>query len=90
MTHPIHLHGHNFWVLGSMANATFPVNKTVAEAKTQGVALSIQNPVLRDTAQLGWLVPRFVDDNPGVWLMHLPYQRASLCELPFSLLKTFY
>lgn len=31
MAHPIHLHGHYFRVLGSMANSTFPANMTVAE-----------------------------------------------------------
>ena len=61
MAHPIHLHGHYFWVLGSMANSTFPVNATIAEAQQAGVALNVEDPVQRDTAHLpegGWLALR--------------------------------
>lgn len=73
MAHPIHLHGHYFWVLGSAANSTFPVNATVAQAKECGIKLNLENPVERDTAHLpvsGWLALRFKADNPGAWLMH--------------------
>lgn len=80
MAHPIHLHGHYFRVLGSMANSTFPTHMTVAEVASQmsesliGMALKLTNLApMRDSAHLpegGWLVLRFVADNPGVWLLH--------------------
>lgn len=61
--HPIHLHGHDFYVVGSdnttFDAATFQPNTT--------------NPVRRDTASLpadGYLALAFKMDNPGVWLAH--------------------
>lgn len=80
MAHPIHLHGHYFRVLGSMANSIFPTNMTVAEvANTMadspiGMSLDLTaSAPMRDSAHLpegGWLALRFVADNPGVWLLH--------------------
>lgn len=58
--HPIHLHGHDFYIL---AQGVGPWNGTVAT----------QNPPRRDTALLlggGHLVIRWKTDNPGTWLMH--------------------
>ncbi|KAI1867412.1 hypothetical protein JX265_000750 [Neoarthrinium moseri] len=63
LTHPIHLHGHDFWVLAQEANANF----------TDSSALQLSNPVRRDVAMLpaaGYVVIAFVTDNPGVWAMH--------------------
>ncbi|KAK8111013.1 Laccase-2 [Apiospora kogelbergensis] len=62
VAHPIHLHGHDFFVL---AQGTGPYNDTVA--------YNHNNPVRRDTAMLpaqGYLVMAFQTDNPGAWLMH--------------------
>jgi len=59
-THPIHLHGHDFYIL-AQGNGTF-----------NGVTNTI-NPPRRDTALLhshGYLLIAFKTDNPGVWLMH--------------------
>lgn len=58
--HPIHLHGHDFYVL-SQGNTTF-----------NGL-INTKNPPRRDTALLpayGHLAIAFKTDNPGVWLMH--------------------
>ena len=60
--HPIHLHGHDFFVL---AQGTGTYNDTVS--------LKLDNPPRRDTAMLpasGYLALAFQTDNPGVWLMH--------------------
>jgi FtsP/CotA-like multicopper oxidase with cupredoxin domain len=62
LPHPIHLHGHDFWVL---ASGTGSYDSTVV--------LNLQNPPRRDTALMptaGYLVLAFITDNPGVWLMH--------------------
>ncbi|KAJ5887795.1 hypothetical protein N7495_007836 [Penicillium taxi] len=58
--HPVHLHGHDFFVLGQ---GTGSWDGTVNTA----------NPPRRDTALLpasGHLLIAFVTDNPGTWLMH--------------------
>ena len=63
--HPFHLHGHHFWVLGSGAG--------VYNASGDQSALNLVDPPLRDTATLpkaGWLVFRFLANNPGVWPLH--------------------
>lgn len=60
VTHPIHLHGHDFSVL---AQGTGLWNGS----------MNTQNPPRRDTAMLpgsGYLVIAFETNNPGAWLMH--------------------
>lgn len=60
--HPIHLHGHDFFVL-AQGTGTY----------SSSVVLNTDNPPRRDTAMLpasGYLVIAFQTDNPGVWLMH--------------------
>lgn len=62
-SHPIHLHGHDFFVLGQQSGATF-------DASTAN--LNFANPPRRDTATLpsgGWLALAFMANNPGTWLM---------------------
>jgi FtsP/CotA-like multicopper oxidase with cupredoxin domain len=63
--HPIHLHGHDFFVLGS-GTGQF-------DASTQTSDLNFDTPPRRDTTTLpagGWLVIAFSANNPGAWLMH--------------------
>lgn len=63
--HPIHLHGHDFFVLGAGVG-TF-------DAATMTSQLNFANPPRRDTSTLpgrGWLALAFVANNPGAWLMH--------------------
>jgi FtsP/CotA-like multicopper oxidase with cupredoxin domain len=80
MAHPIHLHGHYFRVLGSLANSTFPANMTIAQV-LQDMPDSVIGQALdgssasprRDSVHLpegGWLAIRFLADNPGAWLLH--------------------
>jgi FtsP/CotA-like multicopper oxidase with cupredoxin domain len=60
--HPIHLHGHDFFIL-AQATGTY----------SSSVTLNTDNPPRRDTAILpgsGYLVIAFETDNPGAWLMH--------------------
>lgn len=61
LNHPIHLHGHDFLILGA-GTGTYTNQK-----------LNMFNPPRRDTANLpaaGWLVIAFETDNPGAWLLH--------------------
>ncbi|KAI1421139.1 multicopper oxidase-domain-containing protein [Xylaria sp. FL1777] len=65
--HPMHLHGHDFLVLG--ASATNAGNFTAADA----ASLKGANPTRRDVTMLpgkGWLVLAFKADNPGNWILH--------------------
>ncbi|KAK3115509.1 hypothetical protein LTR53_005045 [Teratosphaeriaceae sp. CCFEE 6253] len=66
--HPIHLHGHDFYVL-AQGTGTY----------SSSTPLNLANPTRRDTAMMPWnpqrgqggyLVIAFFTDNPGVWLMH--------------------
>jgi FtsP/CotA-like multicopper oxidase with cupredoxin domain len=60
VSHPIHLHGHDFFIL---AQGTNPWDGKVIT----------DNPPRRDTAVLpgnGYLVMAWETDNPGAWLMH--------------------
>lgn len=60
--HPIHLHGHDFYVLGA-GTGIYDNSQT----------LNYQNPPRCDVAMLptnGYLVLAFITDNPGAWLMH--------------------
>lgn len=61
--HPIHLHGHDFYLLGAGAGS---YEAGVTE-------LNFVNPPRRDTAFLladGYLVIGFKTDNPGAWICH--------------------
>ncbi|KAL4964354.1 Cupredoxin [Aspergillus stella-maris] len=62
--HPMHLHGHDFWVLGS-GNGQFDSSMTGA--------LTLVNAPRRDVVMLpasGYVVIAIRTDNPGAWLMH--------------------
>jgi FtsP/CotA-like multicopper oxidase with cupredoxin domain len=62
--HPLHLHGHDFSVLGQGQG---PFTPSLISS------LNFDNPARRDTALLagqGYTVVGFETDNPGAWLMH--------------------
>ncbi|EFQ29014.1 multicopper oxidase [Colletotrichum graminicola] len=62
LAHPIHLHGHDFWVL-AQGTGTYDAS----------VPLQTVDAPRRDVAMLpssGYLVIGFYTDNPGAWLMH--------------------
>ncbi|KAJ5658160.1 laccase 2 [Penicillium longicatenatum] len=62
-SHPMHLHGHDFFVLAT-GNGSFIPGQSI---------LQRTNPPRRDTAtwaKRGYLVLAFKTDNPGSWLMH--------------------
>ncbi|PCH36517.1 multicopper oxidase [Wolfiporia cocos MD-104 SS10] len=57
--HPIHLHGHSFYVVRSAGNSSY----------------NYENPVLRDTVSIGSsttdnVTIRFDTNNPGPWFLH--------------------
>lgn len=64
-THPWHLHGHDFWVLGYGVGKFDPFNDPKQ--------YNLVNPIQKNTVPVhpyGWTALRFRADNPGVWLFH--------------------
>lgn len=76
--HPIHLHGHDFFVLAAGVGIY-----------TGDVALNLNNPPRRDVANMpvdpttgqgGYLVIAYQTSNPGVWLLHCHIGWVSSCN----------
>lgn len=70
LPHPIHLHGHDFLVVGRSPESA-PSSQT--HYAFDASMLNGNNPVRRDVTMLpaaGWLLLAFKTDNPGAWLMH--------------------
>ncbi|KAI3949100.1 hypothetical protein MKW92_041014 [Papaver armeniacum] len=64
-SHPLHLHGYNFFVLGQGFGNYDPINDPAK--------FNLVDPVERNTIGVpsgGWVAIRFRADNPGVWFMH--------------------
>ncbi|KAG9130205.1 hypothetical protein Leryth_004228 [Lithospermum erythrorhizon] len=64
-SHPFHLHGYDFYVVGR-GNGNFDPVKDPQ-------LFNLVDPAKRNTVNMppaGWVAIRFVADNPGVWLMH--------------------
>ncbi|KAL9329668.1 hypothetical protein ACSQ67_004671 [Phaseolus vulgaris] len=64
-THPWHLHGHDFWVLG--------YGKGKFDVKNDTKQYNLENPIMKNTVPVhpfGWTAVRFRSDNPGVWAFH--------------------
>ncbi|XWS42818.1 hypothetical protein CRYUN_Cryun16bG0046800 [Craigia yunnanensis] len=64
-SHPLHLHGFNFFVVGQ-GFGNFDPNKDPAK-------YNLVDPIERNTVGVpsgGWVAIRFLADNPGVWFMH--------------------
>ncbi|KAF3449172.1 hypothetical protein FNV43_RR09900 [Rhamnella rubrinervis] len=64
-SHPLHLHGFNFFVVGQ-GFGNYDPNKDPAK-------FNLVDPVERNTFGVpagGWIAFRFFADNPGVWFMH--------------------
>eukprot|EP00253_Pinus_taeda_P000959 PITA_00959 len=64
-SHPIHLHGYDFYIVGSgFGNYN---------SQTDPQKFNLVDPPMRNTVNVpvnGWAAIRFVADNPGAWLMH--------------------
>ncbi|RVW57103.1 Laccase-17 [Vitis vinifera] len=64
-SHPLHLHGFNFFVVGQ-GFGNYDPNKDPAN-------FNLVDPIERNTVGVpsgGWVAIRFLADNPGVWFMH--------------------
>ncbi|KAF5778892.1 putative laccase [Helianthus annuus] len=64
-SHPLHLHGFNFFVVGQ-GFGNYDPNKDPKN-------FNLVDPIERNTVGVptgGWVAIRFLADNPGVWFMH--------------------
>ncbi|GKA45158.1 laccase-17-like protein [Tanacetum coccineum] len=64
-SHPLHLHGFNFFVVGQ-GFGNYNPNKDPKN-------FNLIDPIERNTIGVpsgGWVAIRFLADNPGVWFMH--------------------
>ncbi|KAJ3681115.1 hypothetical protein LUZ60_015604 [Juncus effusus] len=64
-SHPLHLHGFNFFVVGQGFGNYNPAKDPAR--------FNLVDPVERNTIGVpagGWVAIRFLADNPGVWFMH--------------------
>ena len=73
-THPIHMHGKHFYVIGrGIGNFTWATVEEAMAAKPH--MFNLVNPPLRDTMPTledayNWMVLRRPGGNPGVWFLH--------------------
>ncbi|KAK8926559.1 Laccase-22 [Platanthera zijinensis] len=68
-SHPIHLHGFNFFEVGRDVGNYDP--------KTSPSKFNLVDPIERNTIGVpsgGWAAIRFKADNPGVWFMHCHFE----------------
>ncbi|RWW40488.1 hypothetical protein BHE74_00054099 [Ensete ventricosum] len=64
-THPWHLHGHDFWVLG--------YGQEKFDPEVHPKEYNLVDPIMKNTVplhQYGWTAIRFRADNPGAWAFH--------------------
>ncbi|WCJ20491.1 laccase 2 [Euphorbia peplus] len=64
-SHPLHLHGYNFYVVGQGFGNYDPINDPKS--------YNLVDPVELNTVGVpsgGWVAIRWFADNPGVWFMH--------------------
>ncbi|KAK4432347.1 Laccase-17 [Sesamum alatum] len=73
-SHPLHLHGFDFFVLG-LGMGNFNPNKDPS-------SFNLVDPAERNTVGVpsgGWVAIRFLADNPGVWFMHCHLEVHTSC-----------
>ena len=81
VAHPIHMHGHDFVILGQGPDHY--------DEKETPKTFRYNNPPRRDVALLpagGYLAIAFKPDNPGVWLLHCHIGTLSPLIIPARIL----
>ncbi|KAJ4966339.1 hypothetical protein NE237_018188 [Protea cynaroides] len=74
--HPVHLHGHSFYIVG-WGFGNFDKNK-------HPLWYNLMDPLHRNIALVpknGWIAIRFHVDNPGVWFMHCHWKCHLTCGM---------
>ena len=71
--HPMHIHGHHVYVVGSGPG----LFSDLVGSEAIEPYLNYNSPSLRDTVTLpkgGWVLMRFKSSNPGIWPLHCHIQ----------------
>ncbi|WZY79898.1 hypothetical protein YC2023_026282 [Brassica napus] len=79
-SHPMHLHGFNFYVLGYGFGNYDPIR--------DADKLNLVNPQMHNTVGVppgGWVVLRFKANNPGAWMFHCHMD----AHLPYGIIMVF-
>ncbi|OAQ97315.1 hypothetical protein LLEC1_00080 [Akanthomyces lecanii] len=75
-SHPVHLHGHPFYLLSSFGadgRAGWGSYNPHDPASVLRQPLNMENPLVKDTVSVprrGHVVLRVLADNPGLWMLH--------------------
>lgn len=75
-THPMHLHGFDFWVLDiGLLNQSLSLERRISQLQTTAArdGFDLRQAVMKDTISVtsgGHAVVRVYTDNPGYWLFH--------------------
>ncbi|KAF4120553.1 Multicopper oxidase with three cupredoxin domains [Geosmithia morbida] len=90
--YPFHLHGFDFYVVGShQANGGRDHYDPFDSKKPRGGPFNLENPVSKDTVYVpphGYVVIRFKADNEGIWLLHCDvlWQQGSSMAMAFQVM----
>uniref|UniRef100_H2YGT3 ferroxidase n=1 Tax=Ciona savignyi TaxID=51511 RepID=H2YGT3_CIOSA len=72
--HPMHLHGHHFAVVAmNKIKSTLSLDEIQEIYANGSIAYNFENTVMKDSVIVpdgGYVVIRFVADNPGIWSFH--------------------
>lgn len=74
--HPLHLHGHDFYVVARHQPSrmgAFEQYNPFEDMKPPGDPMDLESPLMKDTVyvpSMGYVVLRVQVDNPGLWLLH--------------------
>lgn len=72
ITHPLHIHGHDFYVLGSGPDVNVS-GVTPFDISKDWQTFDLESPPIRDTFRVprhSWVAVGFIANNPGSWLIH--------------------
>ncbi|XP_078483151.1 uncharacterized protein LOC100178857 isoform X1 [Ciona intestinalis] len=79
--HPMHLHGYHFAVVAmEKVKGSISLDEVQQLHRNGSISYNFNNPVMKDSVIVpdgGYIVIRFIADNPGVWSFH--------CHLSFHL-----
>lgn len=79
--HPIHVHGHNFFIVGR-GFGNF-------DAAKDPIGYNLEDPPERNTVAVpmgGWAAIRLIADNPGVWFIHCHLEEHTSWGLALGLI----
>ncbi|KAL2206867.1 iron transport multicopper oxidase fet3 [Sarocladium strictum] len=88
--HPFHLHGHDFYVIGTHeGNGGWDYYNPYNDAKPRGGPFNFIDPLKKDTVYVpayGYVVLRFLADNEGMWALHchIMWHQASGMSMAFQ------